>query len=126
MATVATLKNDVDDWSVPGRIYVAKLPEDPSTGVELEVLCDGLYRNHGFWQTKENEKDAAFIGNDQGILQISAPEKRNGQWKVEPILPGPIEEVATIGMDGDVQGEIITIEEFHENTIQIYKKEENA
>ena len=47
LATVATSKKEKNDWSVPGRIYVAELPEDPSTGVELEVLCDGLYRNHG-------------------------------------------------------------------------------
>ena len=45
---------------------------------------------------------------------------------MEPILSRPIEEVATIDIDGNVQSEIITIEEFHGNTIQIYKKEENA
>ncbi|WP_270780221.1 hypothetical protein, partial [Holdemanella biformis] len=123
LATVATSKKEKNDWSVPGRIYVAELPEDPSTGVELEVLCDGLYRNHGFWQTKENGKDVGYFGSDQGILRVSAPEKRGGQWKVEPILSGHIGEIATIDIDGDGQDEIMTIEEFHGNTIQIYKKD---
>ena len=75
LATVATSKKEKNDWSVPGRIYVAELPEDPSTGVELEVLC------------------------------------------------GHIGEIATIDIDGDGQDEIMTIEEFHGNTIQIYKKD---
>ena len=123
LATVATSKKEKNDWSVPGRIYVAELPEDPSTGVELEVLCDGLYRNHGFWQTKEDGKDVGYFGSDQGILRVSAPEKRGGQWKVEPILSGHIGEIATIDIDGDGQDEIMTIEEFHGNTIQIYKKD---
>lgn len=126
LATVASSKNNVDDWSVPGKIYVAELPEDLSIGVKLEVLCDGLYRNHGFWQTKENGMDVAYFGSDQGILRISAPEKHGGQWKVEPILFGHIGEVATMDIDGDGQDEIITIEEFHGNSIQIYKKEGNT
>ena len=37
-ATVATSKKEKNDWSVPGRIYVAELPEDPSKGVELEIF----------------------------------------------------------------------------------------
>ena len=59
-ATVATSKKEKNDWSVPGRIYVAELPEDPSKGVELEILVDGLYRNHGFWQTKKGGKDVGY------------------------------------------------------------------
>ena len=31
LATVATSKKEKNDWSVPGRIYVAELPEDEST-----------------------------------------------------------------------------------------------
>ena len=81
LATVATSKKEKNDWSVPGRIYVAELPEDPSKGVELEVLCDGLYRNHGFWQTKEDGKDVGYFGSDQGILRVSAPEKT--WWTME-------------------------------------------
>ena len=60
-ATVATSKKEKNDWSVPGRIYVAELPEDPSKGVELEILVDGLYRNHGFWQTKKGGKDVGIF-----------------------------------------------------------------
>ena len=42
---------------------------------------------------------------------------------MEPILSGHIGEIATIDIDGDGQDEIMTIEEFHGNTIQIYKKD---
>ena len=119
-ATVATSKKEKNDWSVPGRIYVAELPEDPSKGVELEILVDGLYRNHGFWQTKKGGKDVGYFGSDQGILRVSAPEKRGGQWKTELIMEGHIGEIATIDIDNDGEDEIMTIEEFHGDTIQIY------
>lgn len=121
-ATVATSKKEKNDWSVPGRIYVAELPEDPAKGVELEILVDGLYRNHGFWQTKEVGKDVGYFGSDQGILRVSAPQKRGGQWKTELIMEGHIGEIATVDIDNDGEDEIMTIEEFHGDTIQIYKK----
>ena len=121
-ATVATSKKDKNDWSVPGRIYVSELPDDPSQGVELEILVDGLYRNHGFWQTKEDGEDTGYFGSDQGIIRVSAPSKRGGQWKTELIMEGRIGEIATADIDGDGEDEIMTIEEFHGNTINIYKK----
>lgn len=64
--------------------------KNPSKGVELEILVDGLYRNHGFWQTKKGGKDVGYFGSDQGILRVSAPEKRGGQWKTELIMEGHI------------------------------------
>ena len=59
---------------------------------------------------------------NQGILRVSAPEKRGGQWKTELIMEGHIGEIATIDIDNDGEDEIMTIEEFHGDTIQIYKK----
>ena len=109
-ATVATSKKEKNDWSVPGRIYVAELPEDPSKGVELEILVDGLYRNHGFWQTKKGGKDVGYFGSDQGILRVSAPEKRGGQWKTELIMEGHIGEIATVDIDNDGVKELILSE----------------
>ena len=94
------------------------------TGVQTCALpiLDGLYRNHGFWQTKKGGKDVGYFGSDQGILRVSAPEKRGGQWKTELIMEGHIGEIATIDIDNDGEDEIMTIEEFHGDTIQIYKK----
>lgn len=121
-ATVATSKKEKNDWSVPGRIYVAQLPDDLNQKVQLEVLVEGLYRNHGFWQTRENGEDVAYFGSDQGILKAYAPDRIGGQWKVEFVMEGHIGEIATIDIDKDGEDEIMTIEPFHGNTIQIYKK----
>ena len=122
LATIATSKKEKNDWSVPGRVYVCELPEDPSKGVDLQILIDGLYRNHGFYQRNEMGRDVAYFGSDQGIMRVSCPEERGGQFKVEYILQGRIGEVAVIDIDNDGEDEIMTIEEFHGNTIQIYKK----
>lgn len=121
-ATIATSKERKDDWSVPGRIYVGRLPEKPTDSIKLEVLVEGLYRNHGLWKTQENHIDVAYFGSDQGIIKVTPPSKENQQFQVEPILQTPVGEIAVIDIDGDGQNEIMTIEPFHGNTIQIYKK----
>lgn len=125
-ATIATSKKEKNDWSVPGCIYIGKLPDDPSQGIELKILKDGLFRNHGYWHGKENGKDVGYFGSDQGILKVTPPERENGEWKTEFILEGQIGEIATADLDGDGIEEIMTIEPFHGNSIQIYKKEENG
>lgn len=121
-ATIATAKQDKDDWSVPGRIYTGILNDDPSQGIQLSILADGLYRNHGYWHAKEHGKDVGYFGSDQGILRVTPPETLHGEWHKEFILEGHIGEVATIDIDDDGEDEIMTIEEFHGDTIKIYKK----
>lgn len=121
-ATIATSKTCKDDWSVPGRIYVGQLPEDLNDGIEVEVLADGLYRNHGYWRDKDNGEDVGYFGSDQGIVKVTPPAKLGGQWSVELIMEGTIGEIATVDIDNDGEKEIMTIEPFHGTEIKIYKK----
>ena len=118
-ATIAESKENKEDWSKAGKIYTAVLPNDLNQGVKLEVLEDGLFRNHGFWQTKINGNDVCFFGSDQGILKITLTQ--DGQFVKEHILDGNIGEIATVDIDQDGELEIMTIEPFHGNQINIYK-----
>ena len=107
-----------DVVSIP---YVHRFGIFHANGINY-LIAATVDRNHGFWQTKKGGKDVGYFGSDQGILRVSAPEKRGGQWKTELIMEGHIGEIATIDIDNDGEDEIMTIEEFHGDTIQIYKK----
>lgn len=48
----------------------AKLPEDLNEGISVEVLADGLYRNHGYWHDQDNGEDVGYFGSDQGTLRL--------------------------------------------------------
>lgn len=121
-ATIATSKEHKDDWRVPGRIYVGEVPSEPDKGIDLEILCDDLYRNHGYWHGKEDGHDVGYFGSDQGILKVTPPLSAQDTWKKEIILEGKIGEIATIDIDQDGVEELMTIEEFHGDTIKVYKK----
>ena len=121
-ATIAESKVDKNDWSKAGKIYVGVLPEDPSQGIDLQILKEGLYRNHGYWHGYEDGHNVGYFGSDQGILKVSPPREKNASWSYETILEGKIGEIATVDIDQDGIEEIMTIEEFHGNQIKIYKK----
>ena len=122
-ATIATSKQNKEDWSVPGRIYVGKLPETPDEELKVEILRDGMYRNHGYYRDyDENGNVCGYFGCDDGLYKVTPPENENSDWKIEKILNGYIGEVSIIDIDNDGMKEIMTIEPFHGNEIHIYKK----
>lgn len=121
-ATIATSKKNKDDWSVPGCIYTGILPEDLSKGIELKILCDDLYRNHGYWHALESGEDVGYFGSDQGVFRVAPPKNKDANWSCKKVMEGHIGEIATIDIDNDGEDEIMTIEEFHGDSIRIYKK----
>ncbi|MCR0265101.1 hypothetical protein MKC73_14465 [[Clostridium] innocuum] len=119
-ATIATSKQNKEDWSVPGRIYVGELPDDLNEGIQVEVLLDGLYRNHGYYRGVDG--CCGYFGSDQGIVKVTPPDHLHGQWHTEFLMSGHIGEIAVLDIDGDGDEEIMTIEPFHGTEIHIYKK----
>ena len=120
-ATIAHDKKDKEDWSLPGKIYTAKLPQDlnQTQDIKLEVLVDGLFRNHGY--TRATEQDGGYFGSDEGITRVTIPQKTSGAWQVERIMSGQIGEIAVGDVNHDGKEEIMTIEPFHGKTIKIYE-----
>ena len=118
-ATIAHDKAHKEDWSQPGKIYVGKLPKDLNQPFTVEPIADGMYRNHGYSRSPKN--DGGYFTSDQGVVKVTIPGA-DGQWKVEPILEGPIGEIALCDVDNDGVDELMTIEPFHGNTIKLYKK----
>lgn len=121
-ATIATSKENKEDWSVPGKIYVGVLPENLEEGIQVEILVDGLFKNHGYWRNTTDGVDTGYFGSDQGILKVTPPASVDNRWTYETILEGEIGEIALVDIDQDGKQEIMTIEPFHGNTIKIYKE----
>lgn len=118
-ATIADEKSCKDDWSHPGTIYYAKLPEVLTDGLELRVLKKGLFKNHGYTRHMVCGKPRGTFGCEEGVFEV-IPNK-NGNWEVNKLLDGKMGEVAWCDLDGDGQDELMTIEPFHGNSMKIYK-----
>ncbi len=123
-ATLHSGKVDKEDWSRPGAIYVAELPLDldGEIHVELQLLRDGLYRNHGFNRGVWKGMEVAFIASDEGVFAAAPPQAGDSGWTVEQVFSHPVSDVAAIDLDGDGEVEFALLSPFHGNRFDIYKK----
>jgi hypothetical protein len=119
---LAESKETRDDWSKPGKIYVGELPADWDQPLNLRVLRDGLYKNHGYNRTEWKGRAAGLVTSDEGAFVVTPPETPSADWSVERIMDWPISDIAALDIDGDGELEIATIEPWHGQYFRIYKK----
>ena len=116
-------KLDKEDWTKPGKIYVAEIPFDldGEMHVDLQLLRDGLYKNHGFNRGVWQGREVAFTASDEGVFAVIPPQEGNTNWMVEQIFSHPVSDVAAIDLDGDGETEFALLSPFHGNQFAIYK-----
>lgn len=120
-----------NDWSMPGKIFVGKLPKDLSAynednQLELTVLKDGVLKNHGYSRVTEDGVESSLVCADNGIFRIWPPQKDGEDWKIETLLETPASDALLIDLDGDGRKELVMIAEFHGEIARIYKEGENG
>ncbi len=117
-------KVDKEDWSKPGKLYVAELPYDLSQKftVEMTIYKEGLTKNHGFNRGPWNGKEAVFVASDEGVLAVMPPQDGLGEWTDELVFDFPVSDVAAMDLDGDGEIEFAILSPFHSDQFDVYKK----
>jgi hypothetical protein len=124
--TLCTIKNDVDDWTSPGGLYVAELPDNLNEPISLTQIAGGMTRNHGYWRVKNKGHTSALTSCDQGVFEVLPPAKNGGKWTVTKVFDQPVSDIALSDIDGDGIEELAAIKPFHGNRFCIYKRLENG
>ena len=124
--TLAESKETRDDWSKPGKIHVGELGDDWDHPLELRVLKDGLFRNHGYARSTWKGREAGLVTSDEGAFAVSPPSSRGGEWSVERFMDWPISDIAACDIDGDGELEYATIEPWHGQYFRVYKRSGGA
>ena len=119
-----------DDWSNPGKVYGAVLPDDLSSfnednQLELNIIKDNMLKNHGYYRIKENGIDTSLISADNGVFQFIPPENKGGEWTINQLLDTPASDAVLVDLDGDGEDEMTVLTPFHGDNISIYKKKDN-
>ena len=125
-ATLADHKATREDWSLPGHLYVAKLPEDLNDGITLTPLPVEIHQNHGFCKKTADGKDTAYIAGREGVFCVTPPQSAVSDWTIEKILDRAASDIDLIDIDGDGVEELAVIEEFHGCYYRIYKEENGS
>lgn len=119
------------DWSYPGKVYAAVLPEDLSAcdrghPLELRVIKDGLHRNHGYTRCTRGGIPSGLIAADEGVYVMTPPETPEGEWQIEQILARPTSDALLLDLDEDGAEELCTLSPFHGEHVTIWHRAENG
>lgn len=123
--TLKSGHNFKDDWSSPGKVYAARLPEDLSVfseenPLEFTILKENMLKNHGYCRCSENGQDTAIISCENGVFQFFPPKSPKDTWEIRSLLDSPASDAVLIDLDGDGQKELCVISPFHGDNISIY------
>ncbi len=125
-----TIKSDHkyrEDWTSPGKIYIAELPEnlegfiDSGSKLEWEQIFDGLTQNHGYYRADTATSPRSIISARDGVFLLTPPLEGEDRWKLDKILDSPGSDSALIDLDGDGVDELAVLSPFHGDNIDIYK-----
>ncbi len=132
---VCTVKSGQDfpegDWSYPGKVYAAVLPEelknfDEKNPLVLHVVKDGLHRNHGYTRCSCGGVPAGLVSADEGVFRMTPPETPDGEWRVERLLNSPTSDALLLDLDGDGLEELCTLSPFHGDRVTIWHQGEDG
>ena len=121
-STIKSGHEYMEDWSSPGQVLVAELPQEASScaGLSLTVIKEGLLRNHGYCRQENSDGDYSVISADNGVFSVMPPNKDNSEWEVKLLLDEPVSDIDFVDFDGDGKSEMITLSPFHGDTISVY------
>lgn len=120
-ATLCGSKESQQDWSNPGTVYVGVIPEDPTQGIQLKPILQGITKNHGFCTTTLDHRRVVLITGVEGLYAIYPPLQPQDEWVCTRLMDREISDVAVVDIDKDGQDEIAVIEGFHGDAVTINK-----
>ncbi len=120
-----------EDWSTPGKVYGAELPEDLSVFDEehqlpLTVLKENMLKNHGYYRILEDGVPTALVSSNEGILRFTPPARGETKWTIETLLESPASDAVLVDLDEDGEKELCVLAPFHGEQVSIYKKLDGA
>lgn len=125
--TLATSKKDKEDWSDPGKVYVAPLPDDMSAPITLSIILDGLVKNHGYSRIHDKDgRPCSLVSCESGVYKLAPPKEKGSEWSVTHLLEQETSDVCQTDMDGDGVDELAVIEGFHGSILKICKQGEGG
>lgn len=120
-STICGGKDNIDDWSKPGAVYICAIPDNPDDEWILKPIIEGISKNHGMHITKYRGKQTIYVTGEEGVFKINVPSDLGGSWVYEKIIGSGVSDIYAADIDEDGEDELFTIEPFHGDKIVIYK-----
>lgn len=125
--TICSGRDYKDDWSYPGKVYGAVLPEnlekiEGDIPISLSVLKDNMLKNHGYLRHDQNGVMYGIAACESGVYGFIPPQEPGQNWEITAMLNVPVSDLAMVDFDGDGEDEMVAIAPFHGDELYVYKK----
>ena len=119
-ASCSKHKANPQDWSKAGELLVVAVDKAGNSDWKPTLLLDNLVRNHGMGKAIINGVESLCVSGAEGIFAVEHdPEKG---FQIVPLFGNEVSEFVYVDLDHDGIDELVTIEPFHGNTLNIYKQ----
>ncbi len=125
-STLCSAKAFKYDWTQPGGIHLAVIPDKIENKWEFRQIVTGLNKNHGmdFGQLGKAGLGGFLLSAMEGLSFMRIPESPDGRWEVETIAEGEHSDAFAYDWDSTGYAQIFAISPFHGNTVTIYRREQ--
>ncbi len=119
-ATVSRRKEFPDDWREAGEVFHQAFDDPERADWNMERLCDDIVKNHGMGKRGARDWEVVYVSGVGGIDCI-APGA-GAAWMRTRIFDKEVSEFMFADLNGDGIDELITIEPFHGDSLNVYRK----
>ena len=122
-ATLCAGKDDVDDWSQPGAVYLVPVSWSlAAVWPRPRPLLTGIVKNHGMCVSRLDGTDVVLVSASEGVFRINVPDSAAGAWECSRLLEHEVSDMSIADIDGDGVAELVTIEPFHGDCLTVYRR----
>lgn len=124
VSTLCAGKTHKEDWTQPGGIHLAEMPEDPRRPWPLRPIVTGLNKNHGldYAEIGHERRRGYLLSAMEGLFFMPVPGRPEGDWLLERISSEESSDAFAFDWDGDGEPEVFSIRPFHGNILSIHKQ----
>ncbi len=119
-ASVSKHKDNPADWSQPGQVYQVNLNDKTGFPESTKLIDNSITRNHGMLKVDINGEKTLLVSGAEGIFYLDFLD--NSRWALKEMFNREVSEFGLIDLDGDGQDELVTIEPFHGDSLNVYKR----
>ena len=127
-STLCSAKAFKYDWTQPGGIHLALIPDQLETQYKFKQIVTGLNKNHGmdFAQLNKSDRSGFLLSAMEGLFFMKTPERLDADWELETIAQGEHSDAFAYDWDQTALPQIFSISPFHGNTVTIYRPDQTG
>lgn len=120
VASCSKYKANPDDWKQAGEVYGVVVGDADICEWKPTLILNNLFKNHGMTKSVINGLECLCVSGTEGIFSIRP--NTMGSYDVEQLFDQEVSEFYYVDFDNDGVDELVTIEVFHGNSLNVYKK----